>query len=169
MLVIFFSRPSLSFHCHIIYYEAQTYFILASILIPAQNIFLLLSFSFFLFSMFCIWFMLFYTRAILPFMYLTRVKVQTFKLWKKVSSYDSEMDWRSFHFISNGFLVYSPPSSLLQLPLFSHSPVHIHLLPLCPQFSIYSVQSHSWLHFVVSNSMDKINGGKGWKIFWDIF
>lgn len=28
-----------TFHCRIIYYEAQTYFILTSILMPAQNIF----------------------------------------------------------------------------------------------------------------------------------
>jgi hypothetical protein len=68
---------SLSFHCRIIYYEAQTYFILASILIPAQNIFsLFLSHSFLLSVLYMIY--AFYTRAILPFMYLTRVKVQTF-------------------------------------------------------------------------------------------
>lgn len=98
----------LTFHCRIIYCEAQTYFILASILMPAQNTFFPSLFR----DRFCVWFICFYVPAILAFVCTSRVKKQqTFKLWKKVSLAHSymaaKMDWRSFHFNLNGFFCLS--------------------------------------------------------------
>lgn len=128
------SLSSLSFHCRIIYYEAQTYFILASILIPAQNIFFLSVFPFSVLYMIYA----FYTRAILPFMYLNRVKVQTFKLWKK--GFRMTLKWIDVLFISNGFLDYSSLSS------FNYT---FHAYPFTAFMSYVSFTQFihfSWLH-----------------------
>lgn len=105
---------------------------------PAQNIF---SSSLSETVFFCVWFICFYAPAILAFMCTSRVESsQTFKLWKKVLSRShscmaAKMDWRSFHFNSNGFFCLA--HSLLRFIFSCHFCIHL-LLYKCNSLSKYA-------------------------------
>lgn len=89
----------------------------------------------------CVWFICFYAPAILAFMCTSRVESsQTFKLWKKVLSRShscmaAKMDWRSFHFNSNGFFCLA--HSLLRCIFSCHFCIHL-LLYKCNSLSKYA-------------------------------